>query len=139
MDRKDILIITLVVIVVGLVSFSFNSFVGKTVGGDVGMQDMTAIEIENEKVEQGEYVFATIYPGKRCVEKDLKITEGGDMAFSDRKNIEFTNTKSKTRYCEESVVYHLVGNEWTPGTYMIKAKDIETGEWVEATFSVVEG
>jgi len=139
MNQKNILIATLIAVVVGLIAFSFNDFVGSTISGSPGMQEMTTLEMDTPEVEQGDYAFATLYPGKRCTEKELMLVNGEEMPFSDRKNIKFVNTKSKTRYCEESVVYYRTGGSWTPGTYVIKAKDISSGTWAETEFTVIEG
>ena len=128
MDKKNIFIAVVLLAVVVLVATNFERFTGQA----VGVQETTTIEIENKYLESGEYVYATIFPGKKCADLDLELrnARGVRLAqFSDR-------SIGRSRYCDAITVHYKTGGSWEEGEYTIRAQDIATGEWAEDTFVI---
>jgi len=128
MNKKNIFIGVVLVVVVFLVATNFEKFTGRA----VGVQEMTSIEVENKYLESGEYVYATIYPGKKCADLDIELRSPNGIRlamFSDK-------SYGNSRYCDKITVHYKTGGGWIDGEYLIRVKDIATDEWAEDVFVI---
>ena len=130
MDKKNIFIAVVLLAVVVLIATNFQRFTGQA----VGVQEMTTIRVENKYMESGEYVYATITPGKKCADKDIRV-QSVNSALSDREFARFSE-EGLSRYCDIITAHYKTGAGWAPGEYEIEVKDIATGEWIKDSFFI---
>ena len=148
-DAK-VLLIALVIIIVGALSFNYTNITGKTTS------DYTTITISPNIVKAGEYINLDINPGLRGVFSEIEVYISGKtdivlsgyspkMCKSDPDDPNRCSCSSNKCYEITTVPYKIPktwdnngGWDYTTNskTYYARVYDIYSGLWVKAHFTV---
>ncbi len=131
LSKKNLIIISTLVLVVVLVLFNLEMFTG-----DATRQTMTTAQVTPSKIKAGDYVRVQVTPGARCADKKIKIYKEGKpylFASFEREKIE---PRGGSRFCNPTVAVYKSWASWEKGNYYVMVKDIASNKDVKVQFSI---
>lgn len=136
-NKRNIFFGVIFLLIVFVIAINFNTFIGETVrGSSSGMFTVTEITAFPKEILSGEEIHIDIIPGcPSGADIDIGIYKSGKKhAIVNFKDASAGFGRYKCNY--PAIISYKTGGSWSEGEYIIKVKDIGSGEFIEDNFYI---